>query len=162
MSELIFKAYRGRTIRFGEEVEVYQNLNINHGYSIRSATTKKVLAHCSKVTLANCVFVISESGQQLTISNSKNQKQVHAVVRGTILGINGEKPTELDMGVSYDPYLQDSFFQLNTLNPVLTASLVHCEDKHCFVSAREQEELLLLHGAVYSAEYSLFEQVMEA
>ena len=160
MSEMIFKSYKGRTIRFGEEVEVYRNLNINNGYSIRSAITKKVLAHCSKVTLANCVFIISESGRQLPIR--KNQKQVHAVVRGTILGVNGEKPSELDMGVSYNPYLTDSFFRLNTLSPVLTASLVHCEDKHCYVSAREQEELALLHGAVYSAEYTLFEQVMEA
>lgn len=160
VSGMIFKPYKGRTMRFGEQVEVYRNLNINDGYSIRSAITKKVLAHCSRVTLSNCVFVISESGRQLTIR--KHQKQVHAVVRGTILGVNGEKPSELDMAVTYNPYQQDSFFQLDTLNPVLTASIVHCEGKNCYVSSSEQEELALLNGAAYSEEYSLFDQVMQA
>ncbi len=138
---MFFKPYKGRSVRYGEEVEVYRNLNINDGFSIRSAKTKKVLAHCSKVTLSNCKFIVSESGRQLT--KRKQQKQVHAVIRGKIVDINKERSQSLDMTVNYNPYQFDTFFQLDTLIPVLSASLVQCEGKYCYVSADEQEVLAL-------------------
>lgn len=80
-----------------------------------------------------------EGGRQTTIQ--KKQKQVHAFVRGKIVGINQPCLSSLDQVVSYNPYQQNTFFDLETHKAVHFASAVHFEGKHCRVSASEQEQL---------------------
>lgn len=145
-----FKSYRGRMVKVGEMVEVYRNLNVPNCFSIRSAARKLVLAHCSSVSLTDCEFIVMEGGRQTTIN--KQQKQVHAFVRGRITGINQPCSSSLDQVVSYNPYQQNTFFDLETHKAVHFASAVHLEGKYCRVSASEQKEF-------EDAQYSL---VLEA
>lgn len=134
-----FKSYKGRMVRVGEVVEVYRNLNVSDCFSIRSVSRKQVVAHCSSVTLTDCEFIVMEGGRQYTLRHQ--QKQVHAFVRGKIVGINEPCSPSLDQTVSYNPYEQNTFFTLETQQPVKTAGAVHCEGKYCRVSASEQSTL---------------------
>lgn len=122
MEEMFFQPFKGRTVAAGDEVEVYRNLKLKVGFSIRSAKTKKVLAHCSSVLLQDCSFVVSAGGRNRTVE--RRQKEVHAVVRGVLQSINSTESSSET--IRYNPYLYATFVQGTTDEPVFEAAKVNC------------------------------------
>ena len=132
--DMFFTPYKQRTVEIGELVDIYKNLNINNGYSIRCSKTEIVLAHCSSVHLKNARFVVSESGRIKTVQ--ERRKRVHAYIRGELAAINVQIPKGFTK-VCYNPFINDLFTEVGT-NRHITASLdVICYGKHAYHSVGE-------------------------
>jgi hypothetical protein len=128
---VFYQAFKGRGVDLGERVDIHKNLHTENGFSIRSAKTGLVLAHCSTVTLINCTFHISESGRLKTIN--ERRKRVHAFVRGELAAVNQlVKPTEREQ-ILYNPYTTEHFTLVSLSLPLYEASEVHCQNKHCYL-----------------------------
>lgn len=85
-------------------VEVYRNLHKGM-YSIRKDGV--VIAHAPSVTLSNPKFKVSAAGRDRV--RREKRKNVHAVVKGELIGI-GETPCIVDpVLISYNPYVNETF-----------------------------------------------------
>lgn len=122
LDDMLFESFKGREVNIGEIVEVYRNLKLKDGFSIRSAKTKKVLAHCSSAMLQDCSFVVMPGGRKRTVA--RRQKEVHAVVRGELVSINSVDSSEET--IRYNPYLYSTFVQGAEDEPVFEAAKVNC------------------------------------
>ena len=122
MNEMLFASFKGRELNIGDTVEVYRNLHLREGFSIRCAKSKKVLAHCSSALLQNCSFVVMPNGRKRTVE--RRQKEVHAVVRGELVGINSVDSSEET--IRYNPYLYSTFVHGEEDTPVFEAAMVNC------------------------------------
>ncbi|WP_084552495.1 hypothetical protein [Bacillus cihuensis] len=131
MTDSFFRPYKDRQVTMKMVVDVYKNLHTAGGYSIRCTKTGLVLAHCTAVTLENCIFHVSESGRQKTID--QNRKRVHAYVRGYLTGINQELDPTLDTVVYYNPYQTELFTKVVSGEFIMNSNKVHCEGKYCFI-----------------------------
>ena len=100
-------------------VEVYRNL-AKDCWSVRHRGI--VIHRCQTITLENVVFSVSEAGRQRVLR--ERRKNVHAVVRGTIVGF---EPLSNGVEVSYNPYLGPSFFRVSDGVGVHTARKVHMD-----------------------------------
>lgn len=117
-----------RPVHIGQKVKVY--LNWNKGYSVYSVVDTKtglVVAYCSKITLKDAIFKVSESGRQRVLKNQC--KNVHAYVVGTLVAFDSEKPVELVRKLYYDPYKTSDFVDSETGEAVKSASLAHLQDR---------------------------------
>jgi hypothetical protein len=105
-------------------VEVYWNLH-KKLYSVRSVETGKVFRHVKHVLLSNAKFVVREGGRQRVLKEQK--KNVHAFVRGEMLyaGDNAEgfSPQKGVPQIKYDPYLYDTFMNMDTNKPIHESEL---------------------------------------
>lgn len=98
-------------------VEVYRNLH-RRCLSVRDARTRKVVAHVESVLLADARFVVSEAGRQRVLR--ERRKNVHAVVRGTLLA-QGTPAPEGWAAVTYNPYRAATFVHRHDGTPCLEA-----------------------------------------
>lgn len=130
---MYFHSYKGRNLEIGQLVEVYRNLHTPNAnaYSIRCAKTKLVLAHCETVTLKNAIFVVSET-LRLKV-NQERRKNVHAFIRGELVGFNQSEPANL-RPVYYNPYKTTLFVDAETKEPIHTAELAFVQGKHVYAS----------------------------
>ena len=109
------------------KVDVYFNLH-KKKLSVRSCSTKRVIAHVDEIILNDAKFVVNERGRQRVLS--KKRKNVHAFVRGVITNsiISG-----VDEQVTYNPYKYSTFVNINTTAPVfetkqacITGKVINC------------------------------------
>jgi hypothetical protein len=124
-----FDAYKGRGVVDGQQVELYRNLH-NKRISVRDAKTKLVLGHADEVMLTGAQFLVSEAGRQRVLR--EDRKNVHAVVRGTLVLPFGRASDGFaaPVRVTYNPHKYSSFVLASGLNPITAAEKV-------IVSARE-------------------------
>lgn len=121
-----FDGFKGRGVVDGQEVEVYRNLH-NGKISVRDARTKLVLGHADSVRLNGATFKVSEAGRQRVLATGR--KNVHAVVRGTLVLPFANDGFEYSMRVLYNPKRFDQFMLVlgssgDTLAPIAGASQV--------------------------------------
>ena len=85
------------------KVSVYRNLH-NGLISIKSASSGLVLGHAKSVDIAWADFVVNEAGRQRVLKD--RQKNVHAYVKGILMGHIGFKPYRgrWNGGVSRGPW----------------------------------------------------------
>jgi hypothetical protein len=110
------------------QVDVYYNL-IKKCLSVRHKG--KIIKHTQSVTLKDVTFIVSEKGRQRVIKNKR--KNVHAVIRGTLL-----EGTGLVMqveSVTYNPYLYSTFVFKNTKSPIRTSDYAFILGKQILVPA---------------------------
>lgn len=79
-------------------VDVYRNLN-NGLWSVRHKG--KVIAHAEFVCIKPIKFHVGESGRKRVLK--KKQKNVHAWVKGELIGMSKKKP-KAGKEITYDPY----------------------------------------------------------
>ncbi|KZE67976.1 hypothetical protein AWM68_17545 [Fictibacillus phosphorivorans] len=132
--EKFFEPYKGREISIGQRVDIYKNLHLDNGYSIRCSKTGLVLAHCSTVLLKNASFHVSESGRQKTVKEKR--KRVHAYVRGELVAVNTEFPQDF-VKVLYNPYLTEFFLDSTTRDPIYQADEVFFMGRHAYRKNRD-------------------------
>ena len=70
------------------KVRVYKNLH-KDCYSIQDAKTRKVIGYAAKFLLEGVEFKVSEAMRQKVIETG--QKNVHAMMEGTLIAVKGEK-----------------------------------------------------------------------
>ncbi len=100
------------------KVEVYWNLH-KKCWSIRHKG--KVIAHAKSVYLQDVQWVVQPGGQARV--RKQGRKNVHAFARGELLDAKTYsechvKYSTLDVGVRYNPYLNDTFVTENIGTPV--------------------------------------------
>ncbi|MCK6259574.1 hypothetical protein LCY76_23685 [Fictibacillus sp. KIGAM418] len=96
------KGFNDRCFQFGDQVDVYRNLN-SGGSSIRCSKTKLFVAHVESVELKESEFRVSEPGWQKVILQKR--KSVHAYIKGNLVSINLPKPESYVRQVHYNPYI---------------------------------------------------------
>jgi len=118
-------------IPIGSEVEVYRNIR-KGTYSIRHPKTKRVIGHANTISLKDVTFKVSEAGRQRVLRDKR--KNVHAIVRGTLLGL-WDSPDPICIGdlVKYNPYKNDSFVTEHSGYRVFAASIVVLTGKGAIV-----------------------------
>jgi hypothetical protein len=109
-------------------VFVYFNLH-KKCFSVKAlegADKGRVIAHRDALMLHSAVFKVSEAGRQRVLRERK--KNVHAGVVGQWFDT---VPYALDNGtaITYNPYKYNTFVELGTEAPVLTASIAHLANK---------------------------------
>jgi len=113
-------------------VEVYFNLH-RRMYSVRALEGEdkgRVIDHLPECAIRNAKFVVSEAGRQRVLRDGR--KNVHAYVRGELvaetrgyisfIGSLARKDGPIRV-VTYNPYRFDSFFDLDTKEPVYEAEV---------------------------------------
>lgn len=130
--EKFFEPFKDREVSIGQRVDVYKNLHLENGYSIRCSKTGLVLAHCSTVLIKNASFHVSESGRQKTVKEKR--KRVHAYVRGELAAINTLFPKDF---VIYNPYLTEFFLDSETRDPIHEADEVFFMGRHAYRKNRD-------------------------
>lgn len=101
----------------GDRVEVYFNLHKNM-FSVRALEGRHkglVVAHASAVSLSNVTFSVRKAGRDKVIREKR--KNVHAFVRGTWETFVADE----GVGVTYNPYLYESFVIRETGEPIYKA-----------------------------------------
>lgn len=127
---MYFLPYKGRKVTIGDIVDIYKNLHVDNGYSIRSAKSGLVLAHATTITLKNCRFYVSESGRQKTIEQKR--KRVHAWVRGELTAINQVMDTSFERTIYYNPYVTQHFLDIAANTYIYEEKEIHLEGKYCY------------------------------
>jgi|688.fasta_scaffold738812_1 hypothetical protein len=105
-----------------DKVFVYRNLHKNM-WSLRCTKTRRVKGYCDDLVLQGATFKVSEAGRQRVLR--EHTKNVHAGVEGILKPssfLTEEIKSEM-IRVSYNPYLYDSFVDING-NPVYNALFV--------------------------------------
>jgi hypothetical protein len=100
----------------GNRVEVYFNLH-KKVFSVRDKKTKKVIAHVNNIDLGDVTFKVSKAGRERVLKEKR--KNVHAFVEGTILAY--ETLCSDMVGITYNPYLYESFVLRSDKKPVFYA-----------------------------------------
>jgi len=139
------------------KVFVYRNLHKNQ-WSVRALEGQHrglVIAHAATVQLHSAEFKVSEAGRQRVLA--EKQKNIHAGVAGYLTGIGGctlrygkidtprigtqRRITSLPgaIGVTYNPYVYDSFVVRDTEEKITHADLTIL-DEHGKVYVFEQIE----------------------
>lgn len=105
-------------------VDVYRNLHKGM-YSIRQDGV--VVAHAPSVVLANPTFKVSTAGRERV--RKEKRKNVHAIVRGELVGI-GETPCFADpILVTYNPYKNETFVTTDG-EPIHSAGMAYLGDDY--------------------------------
>jgi len=110
---------------------VYFNLH-KHRLSLRNEQTRKVVGYCEAVWFKDAEFKVSEAGRQRVLREKR--KNVHAVVRGTLLqsGSMYSFPLEGYIPIIYNPYKFNSFVEYVSNKPVKSAKSVVVLGKKIF------------------------------
>lgn len=126
-----------RNINHGEKVFVYFNLR-KGCFSVRAVEGKYkglVVAHSDKIVLSGEVteFVVSEKRRQVVLK--KQQKNVHAGVRGRIDFSKDEYTIQEE--IKYNPYKYESFIIARTNEPIKKAKHVLLENKKVYLIKKD-------------------------
>jgi hypothetical protein len=103
------------------KVRVYRNLTRNC-WSVMSVRTGRVIQHALTLNLKDANFVIQKGGQARVRREGK--KYVHAFVTGTLT----DEQIKAFVGVTYNPYIHDTFIVRVTNRPVREANVVEFTD----------------------------------
>ena len=110
-------------------VDVYRNLHKNC-WSVRNTQTGRVIFHANDISLTDAKFVVQPAGRAKVLR--ENRKNVHAVIRGTLLQHSNPGNTYFDpkssTQITYNPYRFSSFVIKATEEPVTAASYVRLTD----------------------------------
>ncbi len=111
-----------------ERVRIYRNLNDK---CLSVMYHKKVVGHAQSVLLNDIKFIVLEGGRQRAIIQKR--KNVHAFIEGVLVKVSSEtdETFELNEGIkiSYNPYMQGSFFIEKTGQPVHKAKTILINSK---------------------------------
>ena len=110
----------------GCRVDVYRNLQ-RECWSVRYKG--RVVLHCTTLTLTAVTFKVSEAGRQRVLL--ERQKNVHAVVRGTLVTYGGRRGLGTQR-VTYNPYRRGCFTDIWGY-PVYQADVVDMHDGYAWV-----------------------------
>lgn len=113
----------------GQVVDVYRNLH-RKCWSVRHRGI--VWCHCETVSLENATFRVSEAGRQRVLR--ERRKNVHAVVRGTLVAFDGALG-DGSLEVVYNPYMGGTFRYALTDLPVHGARVVYLHNGKVWVQA---------------------------
>lgn len=102
-------------------VEIYRNLHRDQ-FSVRDPAIRRVIQHVDRVTLTDAQFRVSEAGRQRVLKY--RQKNVHAVVRGTMTAATTSPPDSWSR-IYYDPYTTPTFVWKDTREPVHHVRVVY-------------------------------------
>lgn len=106
----------------GQRVDVYRNdhedyMSIQHRGDTDDENYGNVIGHADLVLLEDVEFVIKEGGQERT--REAGVKNPHAVVRGTVVGVDMDGEIEWNLmvrmfdndmcNINYNPYEMDAF-----------------------------------------------------
>jgi hypothetical protein len=108
-------------------VKVYYNIR-KKCWSIQHKG--KIISHARTVLLKNVSFKVSEAGRQRVLATK--HKNVHAFARGELVEMDTEKPMDLVVKISYNPYLHGFFFNKETKERINGNEYVFCDDKLLF------------------------------
>jgi hypothetical protein len=125
----------------GDKVDCYRNINKPEIFSIRQQAGEnkdKVTGYSKVVLLKNPSIKLSENSRQRVLKEKR--KNVHAFVRGNLLGIaNALTPEQAEMAtarISYSPYRGMHFFDRNTgesvTGPLPTYAVLYGADVYLF------------------------------
>ena len=89
-----------------EKIEVYKNLHTGT-WSLRDSKSGLVVEHPLCVVIYDAQFVVRPAGRLRVLK--ENRKNVHAFVRGTRGNLDDVNLGDFTLGVTYDPYIHDSF-----------------------------------------------------
>jgi hypothetical protein len=104
------RARRVSTAVLGERVRVFRNLH-TQTWSMKSATTERIIAHPDTVLLEDVRLVSRDAGREKT--RRTGAKNVHAVASGTLVAIDGPAPADLARWTPlyYNPFEVDTFVE---------------------------------------------------
>jgi hypothetical protein len=114
------KRYR---IDYSKPVKVYRNLH-KGCWSIKQNGLVK--AHSDEINLFDCDFLVNEKNRQKVIKEKR--KNVHAFVKGYIWNT----PVDLIKQASYNPYVNNYFYDVNDLVSIHKANFVRGVDGKLF------------------------------
>lgn len=110
-------------IEHGERVYVYRN-SVRRLWSVKSATSYRIIASTPVVYLSDCEFRVSAKGRERV--RREKVKNVHAGVYGHWINNWFDKPPEmwrhLWRQITYNPYENETFIWMDTGEPVLKAT----------------------------------------
>lgn len=106
------------------KVDVYRNLRTG-GFSIKHKG--KVIAVNDLVVLSDAKFVVSQASRNRVLE--RKTRNVHAVVRGFLVGVGFEFSSNFDGEGYYNPYKHDCFVDKLTGVKLEEAKLVYFHDK---------------------------------
>ncbi|NOU99522.1 hypothetical protein [Paenibacillus planticolens] len=113
-----------------QKVAIYYNLH-KRCLSVKDHRTGKIVAHEHSLLLENVLFKVSQKGRQRVLREKR--KNVHAFIIGDKISTI---PTELDLEhynkAKYNPYLCESFIDIDSGKEVLRAKRVFCIGKSIF------------------------------
>ena len=116
--------YEAEYMKTGKKVRVYWNLH-KKCFSVISLEKEKkglVVAHVNQLNLDSPVFKVSEKGRQRVLREKK--KNVHAFGRGDLNSFHKTQTWDQMREVKYNPYKMDSFYYVDTGEPVKYADKV--------------------------------------
>ena len=88
----------------GKRVRIYRNLH-KDCWSVRYRGL--VVAHANTVRLANVQFVVNQGGYERFLREGR--KNVHAFIVGELLELDGPKPQNTGLEVTYNPKASNMF-----------------------------------------------------
>jgi hypothetical protein len=121
--KLLKQEYERYKIDYSKPVRVYKNLN-KGCWSIQQNGLVK--AYSDEINLFDCKFLVNQSNRHRVIKTKR--KNVHAFVRGYIW----DTPIDLIKQVSYNPYINWYFYDVNDLVSVHKANFVRGVDGKLF------------------------------
>lgn len=83
--------------------DVYWNVH-RKCWSFRDLKTRRVVIHAATLALVDCTLHVSEAGRQRVLR--ERRKNVHAVIRGTLVDALQEAP---GTPITYNPYRNETF-----------------------------------------------------
>ena len=110
-------------------VRIYRNLHTKT-LSMQSKVNGKwkVIGHPTSVSLNNVRFLVYQSGRNRVLREKK--KNVHAYIEGTLEFSNHSELMPSGARFSYNPYKMDSFYLVDSGEPVKTADWVEIHSNH--------------------------------
>ncbi|MBQ4839784.1 hypothetical protein [Pseudoalteromonas luteoviolacea] len=116
-----------RSIKIGDIVKVYRNLNRPAFHSLMAAEGPfkgKVVGYAKSVELHDAFFKVSKASQQRAVRESR--RNVHAFCIGTLCMASDILVPELSgKVVTYNPFFEAYFFDRETKTPVIEG-VEHC------------------------------------
>lgn len=109
--------------------DVYYNLH-KKLFSLKSRDTGRVVDHFKEVRMENVDFKVSQAGRERVLKEKR--KNVHAFVRGEVVGVFPGSDNHNWTELTYNPYKYNSFVIKATEAPVFTAKKVVLKDKKIF------------------------------
>ena len=104
------------------KAEVYRNLHTGT-WSVRDLRVGKVVDHPDNVVIRNAKFVVRPAGREKV--RQEKRKNVHAFIKGDVLSTDF---IAFDYSkwrkASYNPYVNNSFIDVETGNPIYEAYIV--------------------------------------
>ena len=95
-------------------------------FSIRLASTRKVIGYADKVVVRDVGFLVSSSGRLRVLRERK--KNVHAVVRGRYEQQEQILTPQQWREAYYNPYQVEGFVDRETREPIQFADMAMCEN----------------------------------